>query len=208
MYIGRSSKGLRRPREHGEAKYIAGHSTLPVVRWIQKLRRAGLNYEIVILEEVASADQLNEAERFHIMYLRSVGASLLNCTDGGDGIQGHRFSAATRAKMSADRKGRKLLPETIVKLRIVNTGKKMPAAAIARTRAAHLGKKRSAETRQRLSVSHTGKKLSASNKAKIAAANRQRTYYLKDGTPRTPEQRSAAPNARSFRRARARATAT
>lgn len=167
---------MQRPREHGAAWYTKTRLHYPVVRWILKLREAGYKYEITVLEEFTSSGCLNEAEKFHIAYLRSLGMSLLNCTEGGEGISGHHFSDATRAEMSRTRRGRKATPEARENMSAAQKGKKMSPEAVARTAAAHRGKKRSPETCARLSESHRGKTLPAEQRAKISAANRLRVY--------------------------------
>ncbi len=186
IYVGRSSKGLQRPKDHGASWHMKRYSHYPVVKWIVRQREiTGKDYEIAVLEECSSANALNDAERFHIAYLRSLGIPLLNCTDGGDGISGHRFSDATRARMSITRKGRTLSAEARIKLSIANRGKKMSPDAIARTAAAHRGKIVSAETRRRMSESHKGKTLPIEQRLKLAAANRRRVYAR--GWKQSPE---------------------
>jgi hypothetical protein len=176
VYIGRSSKGTLRPKEHGEDWNLKKWPNYPVVRWIKKLRGKGLDYEIAILEECQAAEYLNAAEKFHIAYFKSLNVTMLNCTDGGEGIQGHRFSAEARAKMSKTRKGRAscVSPEGRLRISIANTGKKMSPDAIARTRAAHLGKKRSPETCEKLRLAHLGQVPSLEQRAKIGVATTRR----------------------------------
>src|SRR3954463_8068635 len=56
--------------------------------WLRDLIDKGRNPKIVILEEVDETDWV-EGERFWIGYLRSLGAELLNRSDGGDGAKGY-----------------------------------------------------------------------------------------------------------------------
>lgn len=174
LYVGRSSKGLMRPREHGQRWALAKKGHFPVSQWIIKLRKNGFDYDIAILEEHLTDATLNDAEKFYVAYFKYLGFALLNCTEGGDGISGHKFSAETKARMSITRKGRTLSESAKEKLRIANLGKKMSADAIARTVAVHKGKKRSEITKLRLSESHRGKQLTKQQKTKIGRATKQR----------------------------------
>lgn len=97
IYIGKSSNGLRRPKQHGSPVNIRKHPNYPVVRWIKKRRASGEDYKIAILEEHATNTNLNEAERFYIASFRSIGVPLLNLTDGGDGLVNP--SAEVRARI-------------------------------------------------------------------------------------------------------------
>jgi len=107
VYIGLSTKGMKRPRQHGLPYFLRKCAHLPKTKWIKALRERGLEPDVVVLEECSSKSELNEAERFHILYLRSIGMRLLNLTDGGDGTIGLQFTDAHRAKISAANKGQK-----------------------------------------------------------------------------------------------------
>jgi hypothetical protein len=101
-YIGRSSRGLERPRQHGSKRNLRVNAHLPVVRWIRKLRSEHLEYVIEVIEECSTLEALNEAERFYIAYFRSLGFRLLNICDGGEGRTGPMPPEAI-AKMKATR---------------------------------------------------------------------------------------------------------
>jgi hypothetical protein len=83
-YVGMTTKGMSRPKQHFHEKKRS--ADLHKDRWISKLKRNGLKYGIVILEEVDSKDGLPDAERKWISYFRSVGARLTNATEGGEGL--------------------------------------------------------------------------------------------------------------------------
>lgn len=65
-------------------------------RWIRQLLRAGLRPRIELVESVSTARGPSR-ERYWIKLYRSVGARLVNGTDGGDGTPGRRRSATTVA---------------------------------------------------------------------------------------------------------------
>ena len=167
MYIGKSSSGFRRPQEHGWPKAMERYAELPRTKWIKSLRKRGLDYQIAVIEELSRKEDLNEAERFHIAYMRSIGVALLNLTDGGDGFTGQHTDEA-RAKMSAKNKWRgnsKRMgevargywkkPEAREKKRQERLGTTWSAEVRAKQSAAHKGKPKTKEHRQKLSVAAT-----------------------------------------------------
>lgn len=86
------------------------------VHWLSELRALGLRPVGVVLEDVHGAHPWQESERFWIQRLRSMGARLVNNTDGGDGVSG--LPPETRQRMRAVWLGRKHKPETLQKLRL------------------------------------------------------------------------------------------
>ena len=81
-YIGKSSNGLSRPKRHIT---LIEKPRTHKQRWINGLLRAGVAPEIVVLEVLANASELDEWERWWIAYWRFIGGRLTNATDGGDG---------------------------------------------------------------------------------------------------------------------------
>lgn len=97
-YVGLTTTGMKRPRQHrrpapSSKKY---HST----RWVESLRRLGMTFEIVILEECPSEmfEDLCALEVWWIAYGRACGWDLTNMTDGGEGTLGHQISDEERVK--------------------------------------------------------------------------------------------------------------
>ena len=78
-YVGLSSTGLKRPRCHRRPSCADTYCR----RWVRELQRAGLDYEITILEVVDSATKLAETERWWIAFGRACGWPLTNLTEGG-----------------------------------------------------------------------------------------------------------------------------
>lgn len=99
VYVGKSSSGFIRPRQHGLPAYMKMHAHLPVIKWISKLRKSGKEFEIVVLEKFDSINGLDESERFHIANFKAIGMSLLNLTEGGDGAYGRVLSDESRNKI-------------------------------------------------------------------------------------------------------------
>lgn len=110
---------------------------------------------------------------------RETGGSLINRTDGGEGMSAAVLSAETRAKMSAARIGIVFSDEHRANIGLASLGnkywlgKKHDQSTIAQFRAIHGN--RSEETRANMRVAQLGKKHTADQKEKIARASRMAT---------------------------------
>ena len=124
--------------------------------WHRIVSKHGLRAEIVSrwdLEEDAF-----EHEKSLIAHYRSLGLSLCNLTDGGDGFSvGHKVTEDTRAK-----------------IRAAHVGMKPSAETAAKIGAANKGRVRSDEFRAKVSAGLTGRPVSAETREKIASAQRGR----------------------------------
>ena len=78
-YVGLSSSGLRRPREHRRPSCPNSHCR----HWVRQLQNVGLDYDIAVLEVVSNQGELPAAERWWIAYGRACGWPLTNLTAGG-----------------------------------------------------------------------------------------------------------------------------
>ena len=116
-YVGKSSNGLGRPKEHREDSQLAKES--PKNDWIKELHSLGFDYEIEVLEYVDnpksvdnercwwwtrySVTALNAAERWWVAFWKAYGSErLTNRSEGGDGVgnrSGHSPSEETREKI-------------------------------------------------------------------------------------------------------------
>ena len=103
-YIGRSARGLARARTHRHKIPLAANTRCAT--WIKSLLNAGLTYDVVVLETVASSEMLNEAERWWIAYALLSEWPLTNHTLGGEGTLGVSPSPESRANRSAKLRGR------------------------------------------------------------------------------------------------------
>lgn len=99
-YVGKSSHGLQRIARHKQGlDNKKSHRT----RWINKLKRFGLMFIPIILQEFTKKEDLVEAEVYWIMYFRSIGAPLTNMTIGGEGL-GHKPTQETIEKVKATKR--------------------------------------------------------------------------------------------------------
>lgn len=122
-YIGKSSRGLKRPEDHLRPSQLKSRTKKN--SWVKSLLVAGLRPEVEVLEELPSDVGIDDAERAWIAAARSGFVSLTNGTDGGDGQLGNhwKWSDESRAKMSAAVTGRKFSTEHKRKISESNKGR-------------------------------------------------------------------------------------
>lgn len=100
-YVGKTvGTPWHRVRAHAYAAK-RGTPRLPVLRWLRKQIDAGNPYHIRHLERVPPGVDWAERERFWIAKYRADGVRLLNLTEGGDGLAGHRHTQAHKDKIAA-----------------------------------------------------------------------------------------------------------
>ena len=94
-YIG---KTVKQPKERLSNHISAARAVKKqrVARWIRGILLDGLLPELCLLETVLPNGDWQEAERFYIEYFRSIGANLVNQTQGGEGCSGFSHSDSMR----------------------------------------------------------------------------------------------------------------
>lgn len=195
------------PRTH-EARYVGKTNVMPRIRftshlrdkrpsrkvnWIKTLRAAGLEPGMEILEALDENTEISdwqEAERFWISYMRSIGANLTNLTEGGEGLHGHIFTPEHRAKIGAAHKGRFVSQETRVRmaesrmhlsfdhlrrLAAEQKGKPLTPEHRAAIGKSWLGRKHTPETKAKIRAASLGRKCSAETRAKMSIVQKNRT---------------------------------
>jgi group I intron endonuclease len=180
VYVGKTAKRLhQRILEHTNAAKRGELS--PRARWIKSILERGMMPAAVVLEEVLDGGDWEEAERFWIASLRTLGLPLLNLTDGGEGLLGHRRSEVTRRKIGDAQRGRKYSPERCQHIGDALRGKPLSRECKRKISDALRGRKASAETLKKRSearrgkalLSLRGKKFSLDHCLKIADARRR-----------------------------------
>lgn len=142
-YVGQTTRTLeQRIAEHKSSKDTC------IGKAIQKYGRE--NFEVKVLEECNSIEELNEREIFWIAEYNSVAPNGYNLTEGGKNCI---FSQAARLKISIAITGLKRSANTCRKIAEVKTG-------------THLSKK----TRDKMSAVRKGKPKSAATRAKMKLA--------------------------------------
>ena len=106
-YVGKTARSIdRRLYEHVCAARNDYRPHSPIMRWIKKLCAENLRPLVCEIELIVGGKSWELREQYWIKRYRAEGASLLNLTDGGDGLHGLVPSASHRQNLSASlRKG-------------------------------------------------------------------------------------------------------
>jgi len=192
-YVGWAGNPFQRHRGHIATARRTRKPRHYSTRWIKQLLADDLLPTVTILES-GVGNGWADAERRWIAHYRTQGARLTNMTDGGEGMRGYRFSAESRAKMAAAKKGRRQTPEAIEATHAHLRGRKRPIEVVQRAlavraargfyrptiehralmRALYLGTTRSVEVRARIAAGMRGRPLTDEWKQRIGDANRGR----------------------------------
>jgi hypothetical protein len=143
-YVGFSTIGLRRPKQHWtKDKNKKDHCHA----WIRSLLQENLIPEVEVLEELPTAEGIGDIERFWIASWKLMGANLTNMTDGGDGgLFGFKHRPETIELMSKNHDspgmtGLKHSEETVEKIRRGNLGLKRSPKTVEAIRNSMMGNK-------------------------------------------------------------------
>lgn len=128
-YVGQSSRGLERPRCHGNPASMQENTHK--AKWIRKLCKLNLNYKIEVLGRYSSIEDLNYWECYWMDYYRSLGASLTNLKAGGSN---GKPSKEVCQKISKAKLGLKFSAQHRLNLSKSHLGKKPPVYAQIRSR--------------------------------------------------------------------------
>ena len=98
-YVGKTTRYMiDRRKQHLRPSNLK--KNWPVCRWLKK-RHEGEGFVMRLIEHVRPGEDWAARERHWIAHYREHGHRLLNLTDGGEGLSGHRLSEAHRAKIAA-----------------------------------------------------------------------------------------------------------
>ena len=125
-YVGKSTSGLARPRQHVQPAFLK-RDRRHKGNWVRSLVALGMRPEVEVLEVHESAETLAEAECFYIAYFRSLGCRLTNLTDGGEGQVGWTPTVETRAKIAMAHRGTPMSEKTKRSIAAALTGRPCPA---------------------------------------------------------------------------------
>lgn len=171
VYVGQASHFVSRFWHHRRSLRRGTHHCKHLQRSWNKYGEDA--FEFAIIEEVPCCkDDLKSCEQFWIDYLKFIGCSLFNTALVAGSSLGIKRSAATRAKMSAAKKGQKRSAEALASVAASRTPETM--AKIVATRR---GYSHTAETRAKLSAALKGKP-----KSKEQVAKRLATYKINKQT--------------------------
>ena len=99
-YVG---KTVRAPsyRAKAHVRVAKRAPRLPIHWWLKKHAEVGDPLHIRHLERIPPGHDWDARERYWIKTFRSQGAQLLNMTDGGEGLSGHRMTETHKNKIAA-----------------------------------------------------------------------------------------------------------
>lgn len=170
-YVGWCFNTKRRLSQHIQrAKSEKTHKA----NWINQLAAKGLA-PLMDVVETGSGDWAF-AEKKWIAFYRGSGIDLVNLTDGGEGVTGLVFSAESKEKMAAAKRGKNISSDHIKKVADALRGRKRTAESMAGARKALIGRVVSQETREKIRASLVGSKHTDEARAKISAAGTGRKH--------------------------------
>ena len=199
-YIGLSTRGLSRPKEHWEPSRIRDCATHKCF-WVRSIINKGLKPIIRVIQswESISDKHLRGAEEYWICYFHQQGCRLTNTTGGGELYSGWSMSLEVREKISKARQGIKFSEQhkenisKAAKDRITPPwskercergtpwlrGRKCSPETKLKMSEAQKGKKMSGKARRALLLANIGSKHSEAHKQKIASALKGRIPWNK-----------------------------
>lgn len=155
-YVGKSSNGVARPRDHTRPARVANETGDKNV-WVKELLALSIFPEIVNLE-TCTPDNLVAAENWNIIYYRSLGFNLTNSVKMGcHGPTGYHHTQDAKDRIGAATLGRKHSEEAKKKISMTHSGKKLSKEHLDRIIEANTGRVVSQTTRDKLSKAHKGR---------------------------------------------------
>lgn len=139
--------------------------------WKNTVKKYG--YIIDIIHKDLTWEEACIKEKFYINFIgrKDLGkGSLVNLTDGGDGIKNLAFES--KQKISISNKGKIISLEQRKLMSISQIGKKQSIETINKRIKSLKGKKHSEQTKLKISIAHKGKKFSDETLEKMRIANK------------------------------------
>lgn len=190
-YVGKSTSGLRRPREHFTKRALAERTHK--ANWIRSVVADGGVCLMVVLQRCTTTEELSEAERWWIAMGRAaLGARLTNSTDGGDGCSGREASPKLREHMrrlGVANRGRVLTSEHRAKVGAAGRGRVFSTTHRAGIAAANRQRPVLPETRAKMSAKALSRTATAAGRQHLASMCIKAVSVTR-GVPKTPEHRA------------------
>jgi hypothetical protein len=189
FYVG---KGQRQRIAQHFANANRGDSSLPA-RVIRKTQKAGGSITCVI--DSVHCDEKSALAREREL-IASVGrrnngtGTLVNLTDGGEGVSGLKMSPSTRAALSATRKAFAQTPagrQMINKIAAKRRGQKHSDEHKAKIAAKLTGRPCSESTRQKIGLANSGRVLTAERRSEISESLRGKIQSLATRSKRSKQ---------------------
>ncbi len=159
-YIGKTNFALEKRLEEHLSKSCLSFNTHKN-NWIKSLLNKNIKPNIQSIAFAHNEEELNAMEIYWIKFFKEQGYRLVNGTNGGDGVSGHKHSKETLRRLSDSHKGIKNTPEQRAKISMALKGRKKPPRTpehIEKIAATKRGKKQSLEHVAKRIVRLTGMK--------------------------------------------------
>lgn len=137
-YIGLTTRGFNRIREHSMPSVLRQTRNLHKKVWLSSLLEIKVQPEVIIIESFDNdlnflslnyeiqKQILGRTEEFWIAYFKSIGCNLVNATLGGETPKGFKWSDEDKRRMSIQRKGRKLTEQHKINISLGHKNNKKP----------------------------------------------------------------------------------
>lgn len=170
-YVGMTTKGIKsRAAGHWSGSRALPLRKLPIILWMSKRQKSDLEFRQ--LEVADDLEHLKFLERFWIAQMRDAGQARLNLTDGGEALNGSKWSDERRAAHSEKMRGDGNPSWGKDRSEVMAYAKSFQSGVV------------SAETRAKMSASRTGRRATPETLAKMSKAQK--------AAKNTPEYKAAA----------------
>ena len=173
QYVGQTINIEERYKQHRKDAKNENKNSI----FYRAIRKYGFdNFEFKVVETDIDISKIHEREKFWIKELNTKSPNGYNLTDGGEGTFGYRHTEEAKKKMSELKKGMKLSPEQIERLRRGNIGRKLSEEhkkiLVEAVKKANTGRKLTEEHKKRLAEYNRGRKHSEESKKKMSESQK------------------------------------
>ena len=157
FYVGKG-KGKRAYSKHGRSNW-----------WKRTVEKHGFVVEVVF--SALSEEDAFQCEKDTILEFRYFDHPLVNLTDGGEGMSGHKPSSETLEKRAEKLRGKKRTPEQCKRISESITGRKLNPSVVEGMIKRRTGVKRSVESIKKAADSNRGKTRTVEQRIKMSGLN-------------------------------------
>lgn len=173
IYIGSAVNLSARWRDHCRCLRSNKHDNRHLQNAWDKYGKTSFKFTVL---EKCSVDLLLEREQIYLDEWQPFDDRGFNIAKNSTApMRGRKHLPETLVKMSTTHKGRKATGETRAKMRAAQTGRTISPEHRSKLSETNMGKKHSPETRAKISAANKGRKMSPEAIAKTVAANKGRT---------------------------------
>lgn len=190
-YVGKSSRGMKRPRKHLTACGRRGDTHRHC--WLKQMfKDEGTVPSIIVLCECETEVEALAWEVQFIALFRTAGFRLTNLTDGGEGMSGYKVSDETKRKLAEFNKGHKHSDEHKRKIAEGIKGRVRTDEHKQRISEAQKGSEKCATHLHKVQEANKGSKRSYESRCKMSEAGKRR------GSPSAETRRKISESSRNM----------